>query len=455
MKKLIALLLALVMVFALCACGPAGTTETNPPSNEPPASQPAEQPSDPPAGGKTALNVIISQYGNYTQQWWTQFEQDFEAANQDIDLTIEIVSWNDLYTVVETRIGNNNAPDILNIDTFADYVADDLLMPAEEYTSAELKAKIVPSFWNANEMDGTVWALPILASVRGLFYNKDILEAAGVANPPATWDEVKDACAKIKAYNADIIPWSLDISSDEGQAAFAYYTWNNGGGFVDDAGNWALNSEANIESLEFIKELYDAGYVYPDCGTARRYVQQDAFNAGSLAMMLGPCNMIAGDSTVNYGVAAMPTNGGNESVYFGVCDRLMAFKNDAAPDQAARTAAISKFFDFFYDQERYSDYMVFEGFLPVTSDASEYLPEHASEHKKPTEDGEVDGDNAYFDTWCATLANCDFYPASRAEWIDVKQGVIDAEQSVVLNGQDAKTVLDELQTKIVPLRSPT
>ena len=34
------------------------------------------------------------------------------------------------------------------------------------------------------------------------------------------------------------------MTTDEGQAAFAYYTWNNGGGFVDEDGNWALNSEA-------------------------------------------------------------------------------------------------------------------------------------------------------------------------------------------------------------------
>ena len=185
---------------------------------------------------KTSLDVIISQYGNYTQEWWSQFETDFEAANPDIDLNIEIVSWNDLYTVVNTRISTNQAPDILNIDTFADYVADDLLMPAEEYTSEELKAKILPSFWNANEMDGTVWALPILASVRALFYNQDILEAAG-ATAPTTWDEVLAACEAIKAYDENIVPWSLDISTDEGQAAFSYYTWNNGGGFVDADGN--------------------------------------------------------------------------------------------------------------------------------------------------------------------------------------------------------------------------
>ena len=88
---------------------------------------------------KVTLDIIISQYGNYTQEWWKEFEANFEEANADIDLNIEIVSWNDIYTVVNTRISTNEQPDILNISGFADYVADDLLMPAEEYVSDELQ----------------------------------------------------------------------------------------------------------------------------------------------------------------------------------------------------------------------------------------------------------------------------------------------------------------------------
>ena len=133
MKKILALLLALTMVFALCACGG---------SSAPAAEAPA---AEAPAGEKVTLDVIISQYGNKTQEWWTEFESDFEAANQDIDLKIEIVSWNDIYQVVNTRISTNSQPDILNISGFADYVADDLLMPAEEYVSAKTKEVLIPS----------------------------------------------------------------------------------------------------------------------------------------------------------------------------------------------------------------------------------------------------------------------------------------------------------------------
>lgn len=237
MKKFLSMLLVTAMVASmLVGCG----------------GKKSESGSD--ESGDVTLDIIISQYGNYTQEWWKEFEENFESANEGIDLNIEIVSWNDIYEVVNTRISTQEQPDILNISGFADYVSDDLLMPAEEYVSDELQANFVQSFWESNEIDGTVWALPILASCRALFCNMDLLNGAGIDAAPETWDDVLAACQAIKdTYGDEIVPWGLDISTDEGQAAFSYYTWNFGGGFVDDNGDWALNSEENVEAVEYIK----------------------------------------------------------------------------------------------------------------------------------------------------------------------------------------------------------
>lgn len=426
MKKLLSVLLAIAMVATLLVgCG-GGSEDTA---------------AD--ADGKVTLDIIISQYGNYTQEWWTEFESTFEEANADIDLNIEIVSWNDIYTVVNTRISTNEQPDILNISGFADYVADDLLMPAEEYTSDELQANFIPSFWESNEMDGTVWALPILASCRALFCNIDLLNEAGIENPPTTWDEVLTACQAIKdTFGDEIVPWGLDISTDEGQAAFSYYSWNFGGGYVDENGDWALNTPENVEAVEYIKTLIDSGYCNAAPYTDTRYPLQDAFSAGTLAMMIGPMNMVAADSEVNYVAADLP----GEQIALGVCDQLMVFKDEEAKDQDARTAAITKFFDAFYAQETYSDYMVFEGFLPATQDSSEYLAANAESHTVGGSD--KTGDSEYFKTFCAVLPNCQFYPMQKAEWMDVRNGVIDVEQQVCTGTIDAQTALDQLQASV-------
>ena len=441
MKKIIAMLLVLTMVLALAACGGSGkTTETQAPAAAGTEAAPADAGSE-----KVTLDVIISQYGNYTQAWWTDFEQNFEAANKDIDLNIEIVSWNDIYSIVTTRISNNDQPDILNISGFADYVADDLLMPATEYTSEALQANFIDSFWASNEMDGTVWALPILASCRALFVNNELLNGAGITAAPTTWEEVVTACDAIKAtYGDTVVPWGLDISTDEGQAAFAYYAWNFGGGFVDANGDWALNSAENVQAVEFIKSMIDGGYCNAAPYTDTRYPLQDAFSAGTLAMMIGPMNMVSSTSTVKYEAVSIPGNG----VGLGVCDQLMVFKDPAVKEQdPARTAAISKFFDAFYECETYSDYMVYEGFLPATKDASDNLAKNAEKYTVGGDSGAT-GSSEYFATFCAVLPTCSFYPMQKAEWMDVRNGVIDVEQQVCQGLISAQDALDALQAEV-------
>ena len=405
MKKIIALLLVLSMAACLFACGKSDS--------------------------KVTLNVIAAQYGQQTAAWWKTFEADFEKANETIDLVVDVVSWNDIYTTVNTRVANNEAPDILNIDVFADYQADGLLLPAKDYVSEETYAKFYPSFLEQSVVDGTVWAVPDLASARALYYNVDILEEAGV-EVPTTWDELTAACQKIlDHYKGEVYPWCVDMTTDEGQACFAYYIWNNGGDFVDESGNWTLNSEKNVEAIEYIINMVKSGYTNSAPATETRYDNQDMFGAGKVAMMIGPNSipayLEAGKYEVNYAVASIPTNSGT-SVSAGVMDRFMCFDNDYSD---AEMAAIKTFFDFFYEDDRYSDWVLMEGFLPATIAGGEAV---AAADKSLA-------------AWVEIVGSSKFYPTAKAEWADVKQGVINVQQQALLGG-DVQQLLDQLQSDI-------
>ena len=419
MKKFVALLLALVMACSLAACGGSSTPAT-------PASSDSSS-----AGSETVeLNVIAAQYGQNTNAWWDNFVKEFKSAYPNIDLTVEVVSWNDIYTKVNTRIANGQAPDILNIDVFADYQADGLLLPAKDFVSEETYAKMYPAFLEQSNVDGTIWAIPDLASARAMYYNADMLEAAGVEVPTA-WEELTAACEAIKAYDSSIYPWGIDMTTDEGQAAFAYYTWNNGGGFVDANGEWALNSAENVEAIEYAIGLVNAGYTNTDPANDTRYALQDMFGAGQVAMMIAPNSLPTyvadGGYEVNYGVAAIPTNTGS-SVSAGVMDRFMCFDNGYSD---AEMEAIKTFFDYFYEDERYSAWVEMEGFLPATSTGGEILA--AADESMAA--------------WVDIVGSSNFYPTAKAEWADVKQGVINVEQQALLGG-NVQELLDALQSEI-------
>ncbi|MBQ3131738.1 MAG: extracellular solute-binding protein, partial [Clostridia bacterium] len=115
MKKFFALLLTLVLALSVVACAAPAAEEAAP------APEASEEVAAPEAAEKVELKVIAAQYGPNTPAWWADFVEKFNAANENINLVVDVVSWNDIYTVVNTRIAIGDAPDLLNIDVFADY----------------------------------------------------------------------------------------------------------------------------------------------------------------------------------------------------------------------------------------------------------------------------------------------------------------------------------------------
>ena len=417
MKKIFAIALALCMVFSLCATSFADDEIT--------------------------LDVIICQYGPNTQEWFlgkgmngTNFVDKFEAENPGIKLNLEVISWNDVATVVDTRIAAGQAPDVLNIDVFAAYATDGLLEPVSQWCPEELYNDFFPSFIDQSVIDGTVWAVPDLASARALFYNVDMFEEVGI-EVPTTWAELEDAAqAIVDFYDGEVYPWGIDMTTDEGQAAFAYYTWGNGGGFVDADGNWAVNSAENVEAIEYAIGLVNKGFTNPNPATQTRYDLQDMFAAGKLAMVIAPNQLptyVADKGgSINLATANIPANEGKSSSSVGVMDRIMAFKDESAPDQAKRDEAIGKFAEFFYNPENYVGWVSMEGFLPAVNSAVGAL---------------VEADPS-FQAWLDVLGGCQFYPTAKAEWDQVKQGVIAAEQNA-LTGASVQAELDALQAALV------
>ena len=428
MKKLISLLLVLAMALSLVACG---AKEAAPAETQAPA---AEAPAEAPAGEKAEVTVIAAEYGTQTKAWWADFVEKFNAANEDINLVVEVVSWNDINVVVDTRIANGQQPDLLNIDAHVKYLEDDLLLPTDEWVSEETFAKFYPGFVAASkDADGTVWAIPDLASARFLYVNTDILAQAGIEKAPATWAEVRTACEAIKEKCPDVYPWGVDMTTDEGQAAFSYYTWNNGGGFINENMEWNINSAENVEAMEFIIGLYNDGLTNTDPANDTRYALQDLFAAGKLAMMIAPTQIegiveTAGNGVV-YEKAALPCNEGKSSVAMGVMDRFMCFAEEGR--SAEELAAITKVIDAFYDDEPYAEWVLMEGFIPATTPGGELC---------------IAADPA-MEELVGMISTAQFYPAIDG-WDEAKFGVIDAQQQMLI-GEDIQTVLDDLQEALV------
>ncbi|WP_232547308.1 ABC transporter substrate-binding protein [Propioniciclava soli] len=154
------------------------------------------------SGGTDApesLTLVAAEYSSsHTKAFWDQFATAYEEKT-GIPLEVQIVSWDSIDQQSSTMIQNNQAPDILNLNVYASYAADDLLWNSDEVLPGEVKDDILDTFVTYGTYDGDFYGFPDLSSARAFFYNTDLFERAGIAAPPITWDEFRDAAEKITA----------------------------------------------------------------------------------------------------------------------------------------------------------------------------------------------------------------------------------------------------------------
>jgi multiple sugar transport system substrate-binding protein len=371
------------------------------------------------------LSLMVAQYSDKTQPFWEGLISDFEAANPDVSVALEVVSWEQINDVISTRVQTGDAPDILNIDAFATFAADDLLRPADEVLSPDKLADIIPSFAENATIDGVQYGIPLIASSRALFYNTDLFEQAGISEPPATWDELRAAAQAIVDLPGDEIGYAMPLGPEEAQAESSIWMFGNGGGWVDDSGEFAIDSPENVEAFEYMSGLVADELTQPNPATTDRADAQNLFFEGQIGMIEGLppfLQFIAEDHPdLNFAVAPSPTKSGEPST-LGVADHMMVFNNEG------NTEAAKAFLDFFYTTDNYVSFVDTEGFLPVTTSGSEAMAPNFSPEEQP---------------FLEALPTAKFYPSSIPAWGAV-QGAVQQEIGEAVEGDPAE-VLGDLQ----------
>src|SRR5690606_19443529 len=122
---------------------------------------------------------------------------DFEAANPDIKIVSEAISFSEIARQLVLRARSGNPPDVAQIagnDTVL-LGSTGALEPLDGYVSEELAANLKPGADAGLRANGALFAFPWNQSPAGFWYNKDIMEKAGLdpASPPRTIEELNAA----------------------------------------------------------------------------------------------------------------------------------------------------------------------------------------------------------------------------------------------------------------------
>lgn len=405
--KLVALVLCVLMLVPLTMAGCAGSSGS---------------------ADKGEFTFVLSQYSNATEPYAKKLVEDFQKENSGIKVNLQVVGWDVLEQKVNTMISTNQAPDLLNLDQYARFVNDDLLMDMDNVLSPELKKNFYESFYSACQIDGKTYSIPILASIRSMYYNKDVFAKAGITDPPKTWTELVSVSKTIKEKTG-IDPFGMEMTNFEGQAFFAYFIWGNGGDFKKD-GKWTINSKENIEAVQFMADLVNKEKVTNPQPTAiNRDELQKVFGQGKLGMLITanffPTILKTDAPNCNYGVAPIPVNEGKSNISLGVQDFLMVFKTAKAPK------AIGKFLDYFFTDSRYNTFLKNEGMLPATKSSGDSLSK----------------EDAMTAQFISMLPIAKFYPLTDSKYGELRLDIIKACQQVILGEKSATDALNEAQKK--------
>lgn len=200
------------------------------------------------------------------------------------------------------QASSKSLPDVLMLDNpeIQQIAETGALAPLEDFgINAEGYA---PGPVSAATYEGKLYGLQPGANTLAIFYNKDVLEKAGV-EPPTTWDELKATAKKLtvdKQYG-----FAFNATADyEGAWQFLPPMWTNGG---DET---ALTSPEVAGALQLWKDLADDGSVSKSVVNWKQADVNDQFIAGKAAMMLnGPWQIPALDKAkINYGVVPFPVS---------------------------------------------------------------------------------------------------------------------------------------------------
>jgi multiple sugar transport system substrate-binding protein len=294
-----------------------------------------------PAGGQgekkaAAGPVIITYWTSHTPPDSVTLKKMVDTFNQSHpDIQVQFVQVPGSETDVAklmTAVRGGTGPDVYMLDRFttaqraAAGVLEDLSGLIAK-TDPSLASKYVDYAWAETQYQGKTYALPFDTDSRVLYYNKDMIRAAGYdpaifdpKNGPLTLDQVKEIAFKINETDANgnytqvgLIPY--DITYSQGW----HYTWgfDFGGKFADLAAGKVTPTDPNIvKAFQFLKDwaaamgpqkvqTFISTYSPPNNPN-----QQNPFLIGKAAMMVSGDWVLAWlkeyTPNLNYGVTYIP-----------------------------------------------------------------------------------------------------------------------------------------------------
>ncbi|HEY9659329.1 MAG TPA: sugar ABC transporter substrate-binding protein [Allocoleopsis sp.] len=307
--------LGLLMSWAIASCSP---------NNSPSGTAASGTGQSPATTGTAEVEFWTMQLQPQFTDYFNQLIREFEQDNAGVKVRWVDVPWADMQSKILTAVSAGTAPDVVNLNPdFAAQLAgrnawldlNDRIPPAD-------RDLYLPKIWQANSLNGKSFGIPWYLDTHVTIYNKDLLQQAGLSEPPKTYAELATAAKQIKektgkyAFFATFVPedsadvlksfpqMGVDLVSADGKAAFntpagkaVFQYW------TDLYQQGLLPKEALTQGHRRAIELYQTGETAL-LSTGPQFLETISTNAPAVAKVSAVAPQISGE-TGKQGVAVM------------------------------------------------------------------------------------------------------------------------------------------------------
>ena len=222
-------------------------------------------------------------------KFWETMKAEFEAAHPDIALNPTFFKWQTMDAELTAGYAGEPADVVYLVDLVlakfvnAGQVADITAMVDSEDYAGE-KAAIAPFTWDVTKFDGKQYGVGALGAAFGIFYNVDLLNAAGITEFPLTRDGLVEAA---KATTTDQV-WGFQFR--DSFVNYAHWDWLP---YVHDDDGDVMTQDLTAQDLDpngaaatqYLADMKLVHKVSPEAGAYDWDGSKALFEAGRIAIL--------------------------------------------------------------------------------------------------------------------------------------------------------------------------
>ena len=209
----------------------------------------------------------------------------FEAENPGVKVRWVDIPWAAMENKILTAVSAKTAPDVVNLNPgFASQLASrNAWLELDNRGPESVRQQYLPNIWKDSTLNGKSFGIPWYLTSRVTIYNKELLQKAGISQPPATYTELAQVAKQIKDKTGKYAFFVTVVPEDSGEVLESFVQM--GVDLVDAQGKAAFNTPKGKAAFQYWVDFYQQGLMPKEALTQGHRRAIELYQQGETALL--------------------------------------------------------------------------------------------------------------------------------------------------------------------------